>query len=318
MVLKLLKKIVFRSYKTAIIVFGISFFLLTLSITSFAQQGGCEYRNGSAGFLCYAIPGASSYQNPIVPDNTAVTQGNTTYYGKDYQYIPSPGITYIPGDGKMPTFISPSPSVKPVTSLSPSPSPTTCNGGTCCTPEQLMMGAVCTIKDASAGCGCPINWSCSYLGRNNSDGSQTIQCLPPAKGGVPIGQACSPAGARCAPYNGYEAECGFNSSGNYVCLATRTPIAGTSPGTATTNTTTSGRNTDGTGGTNTGIAGGTTCDPVADGKIDENDFNLWKQEYLHTVNTTESACMSPNNTVDLLGFQAWKNIHVLHLKTNFN
>lgn len=70
---------------------------------------------------------------------------------------------------------------------------------------------------------------------------------------------------------------------------------------------------------NTGIAGGNglSCDPVEDGKIDESDFNIWKQEYIHSSNTTKSACMSPNKTVDLLGFQAWKNIYVLKIKTNF-
>lgn len=60
-----------------------------------------------------------------------------------------------------------------------------------------------------------------------------------------------------------------------------------------------------------------TCDPVVNGHIDQDDFNLWKQEYLHNISTTRTACMSPNNTVDLLGFQAWKNIAVLHTKTNF-
>lgn len=304
-----------------------AFFLaLGLPTTLQAQQGGCVYRYVGGKYLCVAIPGASSSQPPIVPDNTAVSDGNTTYYGDGFAITPTPGVTYIPGYDVTPFPIStqvptrsPSPSPSQTLSSSPPPSPITCNGGPCCTPQQLLMGMACTVKNASAGCGCPVNWSCSYLGRNNTDGSQTIQCLPPVNGGIPIGQTCSPAGAPCAPYNApdgekYEADCGFNS-GNYVCLNTGIPLAGTSQST-TTNT--GGTNTGIAGGINTGIAGGITCDPVEDGHIDQNDFNVWKQEYLHTISTTRSACMSPNNAVDLLGFQAWKNIAVLHTKTNFN
>lgn len=78
----------------------------------------------------------------------------------------------------------------------------------------------------------------------------------------------------------------------------------------------------GTCQTKPGINGGIpirtlTCDPVADGVIDSNDFDVWKQEYLHEVSTTRSACLSPNRVVDLLGFQAWKNIAVLHTRQSF-
>lgn len=60
-----------------------------------------------------------------------------------------------------------------------------------------------------------------------------------------------------------------------------------------------------------------TCDPVENGKIDEADFELWKKEYTKEVNTTKTACLSPNNKVDLLGFQVWKDIFIHKVKQAF-
>ncbi len=370
MVLKLLKKFVFRSYKTTIIVVGISFLLLSISITSFAQQGGCEYRLVGGSYLCVAIPGASSYQHPIVPDNTAVTQGNTTYYGDGYQYIPTPGITYIPGDGQMPSFtsptVSPSPQAKPLTSPSPSPSKSP-------TPAQTSyQGQTCdTITAESARPGQDPNAfpSCNTTDTNSSGqhlycamysglsygvcqygsapvGTCTNTTDPGCAGTRLNGQSCVPSAnpSQCSAGLSCQLEAGvyicetpkgqctkshsFSNGAQCACAddcQTGLDCRAYSGGAVSIATyclppiTPAGTNNNASGGTNTGIAGGngSTCDPVEDGKIDENDFNVWKQEYLHAISTTRSACMSPNKTVDLLGFQAWKNIHVLKITNTF-
>lgn len=67
----------------------------------------------------------------------------------------------------------------------------------------------------------------------------------------------------------------------------------------------------------TGTEAKLTCDPVENGKIDDADFELWKQEYTKQVTTTKSACLSSNKLVDLLGFQTWKDIYVHKTKQAF-
>ena len=56
---------------------------------------------------------------------------------------------------------------------------------------------------------------------------------------------------------------------------------------------------------------------IENGKIDDADFELWKKEYTKEVNTTKTACLSPNKAVDLLGFQTWKDIFIYKVKQEF-
>jgi len=52
-----------------------------------------------------------------------------------------------------------------------------------------------------------------------------------------------------------------------------------------------------------------TCDPVADGAINQLDYDLWLKEYTHQVNTTLTSCFVPgDSSVNILDFQVWKDI----------
>lgn len=57
-----------------------------------------------------------------------------------------------------------------------------------------------------------------------------------------------------------------------------------------------------------------SCDPVPNGAIDNDDLELWKKEYKKEVTTTLTACLHPDNVVDLLDFQVWKDIAVYKLR----
>ena len=187
--------------------------------------------------------------------------------------------------------------------------------GKYCTTAQLNQGIVCLLQAAGTGCSCPSTWACDHLGRQNADGSQTIQCIPPQGRGISEGSSCSPAGAVCAPVvigtTSIAANCRLSGS-SYVCAraAAAPPPIDTARGST-------GGNSGGSG--NTGIAGNVTpvltCDPVKNGVINTADYDLWLKEYTHQVNTTLTSCFVPGNaTVNLLDFQVWKDISILKIK----
>lgn len=55
------------------------------------------------------------------------------------------------------------------------------------------------------------------------------------------------------------------------------------------------------------------CDPdplgASAGKLDEADFLIWKSDFLSgpSESIPKSGCLKPDNTIDLLDFQVWKN-----------
>jgi len=105
-----------------------------------------------------------------------------------------------------------------------------CNGGSCCTENEKLLGTICSIPQGSSGCNCPNGWNCNYIGAQSSDGSQKIQCSPPTlKQGIPIGGSCSPAGAQCAEGDNFYGDCIWGNGG-YTCVPTYfTPTPTTSP-----------------------------------------------------------------------------------------
>ncbi len=128
--------------------------------------------------------------------------------------------------------------------------------------------------------------------------------VPPTNGGTGGTDGSGGANDPCSTTTNKPNGCSCTTAQAASCTSGYCGITnGQSSGTCQTNPSTNG-----------GITGGTlTCDPVANGQLDQDDFNVWKQEYLHNVNTTRSACLSPNNQVDLLGFQHWKNVAILNL-----
>lgn len=194
---------------------------ITLTLVKEQQEqrsqasGGCTYKLVGGRFLCFANEEQSSSTAPTVPDNMTVYEGDTAYVGEGGFVPPDMNIVYSNNTTNS------QPQDSPNIGGTQAESDTTQNSQYCTT-TQLQQGVICLLQNAGAGCGCPPGWACNYVGRQNLDGTQSVQCKPPLNGGISVGQVCSPAGAPCAPVlesgKNYEANCVMQPGGNYSCV----------------------------------------------------------------------------------------------------
>lgn len=267
-------------------------------------SGGCTYKLVGGRFLCFANEGESSSTAPTVPDNVTVYEGDTAYVGEG-GYVP-PDMNIIYSNDTTTPQSQDSPNIGGTQAESD-----TNQDSQYCTTTELQQGVICLLQNAGAGCGCPSGWACSYVGRQNLDGSQSIQCTPPQNGGISKGQTCSPAGAPCAPVyesgKKYEANCVL-SFGTYSCVQSTSYECGNQFCNASTQICATGSSGDKRCvGVNECIMGytcfepnscqGNTCTPPATDNLDVTIIDSDANESSSTnVDTTDNASVSDATT----------------------
>lgn len=187
-------------------------------------------------------------------------------------------------------------------------------------PVPIVQDGTCKTNNLAGGCGGGL--ICCQNGTCAAPGSCADSTCP--QGFSTLCNQCCATGTTCTAGVGGQYQCidptkcalGYNcfsskgqSCVNNVCVTTCT--IGTNcfaPASCVNNTCTFPSATPTNSPTPTKAP--LTCDPVPDGVIDEKDKDLWIAEYTHSLNTTKSACLSPNHAVDILGFQVWKNIRL--------